>query len=94
VDANEKVYQRFEEWRPLFLEYGLYDIAHGYSGVDIYPLKELGIPLMALMTDSQRYFDYQHAPSDVFQAVNRREMQLGSASIAMLIYLIDKYGFE
>lgn len=94
VDAGDSVNQQFEKWRPLFSEYGLYEIFHGYSGVDIHPLKEQGIPLMAIMTDSQRYFDYQHSPSDKFENVNRREMQLGSASIAMLIYLIDKYGWR
>ena len=94
VDASEAVYARFDQWKPLFLQYGLYDIEHGYSGVDIFPLKEQGVPLIALMTDSQRYFDYQHAPSDVFEAVNHREFQLGSASIAMLIYLIDQYGLK
>lgn len=93
-DAGDSVSRQFEKWRPVFLEYGLWDIRKGYGGVDIYPLKELGIPLIGLMTDSQRYFDYQHSPSDRFEAVNRREMQLGSASIAMLVYLIDKYGWR
>jgi hypothetical protein len=94
VDAGDSVYAQFERWRPILLSYGLYDIEHGYSGVDIGPMKEQGIPLIALMTDSQRYFDYQHAASDKFEAVNHRELQLGSASIAMLIYLIDKYGWK
>lgn len=94
VDAGEAVYRRMDEWRPYFSAYGMHEIVHGYSGVDIYPLKEQGIPLFALMTDSQRYFDYQHAPNDVFENVNRREMQLGSAAIATLIYLIDRYGFN
>jgi hypothetical protein len=94
VDASEAVYAQFDRWKPMFLEYGLYQIVHGYSGVDIFPLKEQGIPLIALMTDSQRYFDYQHAPNDTFEAVNHREFQLGSASIAMLIYMIDTYGWS
>jgi carboxypeptidase Q len=93
VDASEAVKKKMESWRPIFLQYGLYNLAYGYSGVDIHPLKNLDIPLFALMTDSQRYFDSHHGP-DRFEAVNKREMQLGSASIAMLIYLIDKYGLE
>jgi carboxypeptidase Q len=94
VDAGDAVKAKMELWKPLFMQYGLWDTEWGYSGVDIYPLKELNIPLFALMTDSQRYFDYQHAPTDKFEAVNKRELQLGCASIAMLIYLIDKYGLE
>jgi carboxypeptidase Q len=30
-----------------------------------------------------------HAASDTFDQINRREMQLGSAAMASLIYLID-----
>lgn len=93
-DAGPAVERRLNEWKPLLLQYGLYSIIKGYSGVDIYPLKKMGIPLFAIMTDSQRYFDYQHAGTDHFEAVNRREMQLGAASIAMLVYLIDRYGWE
>ncbi len=93
-DAGPSVEKRLNEWKPMLLQYGLYDIVKGYSGVDIYPLKKMGIPLLAIMTDSQRYFDYQHAATDRFEAVNRREMQLGAASIAMLVYLIDRYGWE
>jgi carboxypeptidase Q len=82
------------KWQDLFLPYGMYKIEKGYSGVDIYYMKGQGIPLIGLMTDSQRYFDYQHSEADTFDKVNRRELQIGSASIASLVYLIDKYGFS
>ena len=39
-----------------------------------------------------RYFDYHNAATDVFEAVNKRELELGAASIASLIYLVDQYG--
>ena len=42
--------------------------------------------------DSQRYFDYHHAETDTFDKVNKRELELGAASMAALVYLIDKYG--
>tara|TARA_B100000575_G_scaffold90712_1_gene72066 strand:+ start:17089 stop:18483 length:1395 start_codon:yes stop_codon:yes gene_type:complete len=48
--------------------------------------------LSYLRTDSQRYFDYHNAATDVFQAVNKRELELGAASMASLIYLVDQYG--
>ena len=47
------------------------------------------IILIGLIPDSQRYFDYHHSPNDTFEQVNNREMQLGSAAIASLVYLID-----
>jgi hypothetical protein len=89
---EDDAFKKVQKWKNLFLPYGLFLFEKGGSGVDIGPLKKQGIPLLALITDSQRYFDYQHAASDTFEAVNKREMQLGSASIAALVYLIDKYG--
>jgi hypothetical protein len=48
--------------------------------------------LSGLKPDSQRYFDYHHAASDTFDAINQRELELGAATMTSLIYLIDKYG--
>ena len=39
-------------------------------------------------------FDLHHAHTDLFETVNRRELELGGESIATLIYLIDKYGLR
>lgn len=92
-EGGDNVAKRFEQWKPLLLPYGLWQFHQGYSGVDISFLEGQNFPLFGLLNDSQRYFNYQHAASDVFEAVNQRELQLGSASMASLIYLIDKYGF-
>ena len=73
--------------------YGISEIENGGGGSDIGPLyRDLGTPLAGLQPDSQRYFDIHHARSDVFEAVNKRELELGAVSIAALIYLVDKYG--
>jgi len=50
--------------------------------------------LAGLRPDSQRYFDHHHAANDTFDAVNKRELELGAATMTSLIYLIDKYGFQ
>jgi len=47
--------------------------------------------LVGYRTDSQRYFDYHHTSTDTFDKVNKRELELGSASMTSLIYLMDKY---
>jgi hypothetical protein len=46
--------------------------------------------LMGFVPDSQRYFDYHHARTDVLESVNRRELELGSAALAALLYLLDR----
>ena len=48
--------------------------------------------LSGLKPDSQRYFDHHHSASDTFDAINKRELEMGAATITSLIYLIDKYG--
>ena len=50
--------------------------------------------LAGLRPDSQRYFDYHHAETDTFEAINKRELELGAAAMTSLIYLADKYGFD
>lgn len=81
-----------QSFRALLEPYGLHHFQKGYGGVDIGPLKKAypGIPLFGFVPDSQRYFDFHHAPSDVFEAVNKRELELGCASMAAFIYLLDK----
>ncbi len=65
-----------------FLEpYGIHEIIEGHGGVDIEPLKPQGTVLVGFLPDSQRYFDYHHAATDKFEAVNFRE-----AAIASFIY--------
>jgi len=76
--------------QPYFEKYGLYDFKEGGSGADIRQLKDGKVMLIGLVPDSQRYFDFHHAATDVFDAVNARELQLGAAAMAALIYLIDQ----
>lgn len=83
---------KIRSWAPLLLPYGIYSLTSGGGGADIGPLAKQDVPLIGLHPDSQRYFDYHHTHADVFEAVNKRELELGGAAIAALFYLIDKYG--
>ncbi|MBK6933168.1 MAG: M28 family peptidase [Saprospirales bacterium] len=94
-DAAEGVINPFFEkvsgFAELLAPYGL-ALTRGGGGADIGPLKSQRGLLSGYAPDSQRYFDYHHAASDVFDAVNQRELELGAASMAALVYLLDKYG--
>jgi len=79
------------EWFPLLEAYDL-TFSKGGSGADISPLKSQKGLLFGFRPDSQRYFDYHHTAADNMDAVNKRELELGAASITSLVYLIDKYG--
>jgi carboxypeptidase Q len=83
-----------KQWLPLLQDYGVYKFASGGGGADVEPLNAtFGTPISELMPDSQRYFDYHHSPNDVFENVNKRELELGAINMTALIYLVDKYGF-
>jgi hypothetical protein len=85
--------EKVRSWIPLFLPYGVYEINQGGGGSDVNPLNRiLKTPAGELSPDSQRYFDYHHARNDVFENVNKRELELGAINMAAFIYLVDKYG--
>ncbi len=92
MDADSSVIQSIQEMKKPFEAYGISVFKRGYGGVDIYPLKELGVPLIGFLPDWHRYFKYHHAATDTFEEVHQRELQLGSAAIASLVYMIDQNG--
>ena len=93
IDGSDAQIRVVQSYQSLFEPYNLHLFKKGYGGVDIGPLRDGSICLLGLVPDSQRYFDFHHAPTDVFENVNQRELELGSAALTSIIYLIDKYGF-
>lgn len=91
-DCNDAVLNQVQSWQPLFKPYLIHYFEKGYGGADIGPLKNDNIVLAGLRPDSQRYFDHHHAANDTFDAVNKRELELGAATMTSLVYLFDKYG--
>ncbi|MCX8524726.1 M20/M25/M40 family metallo-hydrolase [Chryseobacterium formosus] len=90
LEMDESKISQIKSWASLFLPYGAYDFEGRYSGTDIYPLKDMGIPTAELAPDSQRYFDIHHTEEDTFEKVNRRELLLGATIMTQMIYMIDK----
>ena len=86
-----KFFDKVTEYKDLFEPYGL-TLTRGGGGADIGPLKGQKGLLSGYSPDSQRYFDYHHAATDLFEAVNKRELELGAASMTTLVFLLDKYG--
>ncbi|WP_340074886.1 M20/M25/M40 family metallo-hydrolase [Leptobacterium sp. I13] len=91
-DCSDENYEQVLSWKTLFKPYLIHYFEKGGSGADIGPLKSSNIVLAGLRPDSQRYFDYHHAANDTFDAINKRELELGAATMASLVYLFDKYG--
>ena len=92
IEADEVNFDKISSWSTLFEPYLIHRFVKGHSGVDIGPLQSKHIVKVGLQPDSQRYFDHHHAANDTFDAVNKRELELGAAAMASLIYLVDQNG--
>ena len=97
VDGDESIFNdrfsKLADWLPLLKPYGL-EFSKGGSGADISGLKSQKGMLFGFLPDSQRYFDFHHTGADVLSAVNKRELEMGAAAMASLVYLLDKYGLK
>jgi len=92
--CNDENFKHIQQWKPLFEPFNIHIFARGGGGADIGPLKKEGNVLLGLRPDSQRYFDFHHTAADVFEAVHKRELELGAATMTSVIYLFDKYGIK
>jgi len=90
-DAN---FNKVLGWKSLFEPYLIHSFLKGGTGSDISPLTSSKMVKAGLKPDSQRYFDYHHAANDTFEAINKRELELGAATMAALVYLFDQYGID
>jgi carboxypeptidase Q len=90
--SNETIFRKVKAWQPLLLHLGIAEIHTGGGGADIGDLEQQGANLFSFEPDTQRYFDIHHTPNDKIENVNKRELELGAACIASLLYLVDKYG--
>jgi hypothetical protein len=92
IEASDANLNKVTGFKELLAPYLLHVVQKGHAGSDIEPLKSENILKAGLRPDTQRYFDYHHAGNDRFDAINKRELELGAAAMASLIYLIDQTG--
>ncbi len=90
IDAIEAKVDQIKSYRSLFEPYGVYQFSKGGSGADINQLKSDDVVLIGLRPDNHRYFEVHHSELDNINSVNAREFTLGSATIASLVWLLDR----
>ncbi|MCK9212535.1 MAG: M20/M25/M40 family metallo-hydrolase [Ignavibacteriaceae bacterium] len=91
VDKDSLSFAKISSWGKILERAGIHWVKQGGSGVDVSYIKNAKC-LIGYVPDSQRYFDYHHSANDVFSEINPREFELGSAAMAVLVYLIDREG--
>ncbi|MEY4203669.1 MAG: hypothetical protein RL013_1372 [Bacteroidota bacterium] len=88
--AFDDKFRQIRDWEAIFENYGI-RINKGGSGADVSPLRPTHAVLSGYSPDSQRYFDFHHTADDTFDKVHKRELELGAATIAGIVYLMDMY---
>jgi hypothetical protein len=93
IDAGDSATELIQSWAALFDPYNVDQFRRGGAGVDISPMKELEPrpAMMGLSPDGQRYFDFHHSAQDIFENVHKRELELGAATFAAAVVLIDTH---
>ena len=93
IDAADEATELIQSWSPLFDPYNVHQFRRGGAGVDISPMKELEPrpAMMGLSPDGQRYFDFHHSSQDVFENVHKRELELGAATFAAAVMMLDQH---
>lgn len=93
VGTTAERFARAKSWEAYFNPYDL-PVITGGGGVDIGPLRAAypDLVFLGFLPDNQRYFRFHHSAFDTFDQVDRREMQMGAATLASVIYLFDRYG--
>ena len=91
--GSDEQHRKIQDWLMYFDKNTISYFSKGGGGADIGPLhRQTGTPMFGLSIDGQKYFEMHHTAKDVFELINARELELGTASMASLVYLIDQYG--
>lgn len=91
VDTLNGLFNKVILWEKLLAPYFANRFKKEGGGADLIALEKLNVPCIGFEPDSQRYFDIHHSKEDTFDKINKRELELSSAAIGALIYLLDKY---
>lgn len=91
VDSDSLTLAKIHSWLPILQPAYIEWIRKGGSGVDISYIKNTKSKL-GFVPDDQRYMDIHHSANDVFEEVHPREMELGTAAIAIMTLLLSEEG--
>ena len=92
IQADSAIVKEVQRWQPLFDRLNVSHLDVGYSGVDVSPTVEKGVPGFGLGVETHRYFDVHHSDNDTIDKVNPRELEMGAIVEALLCYLISEEG--
>jgi carboxypeptidase Q len=91
VNTDSLTFQKLQTWLPVLNKAKIDWIRKGGSGADVGQVKNCKAQF-GFVPDEQRYMDLHHSANDIFSTVHPREMELGTAAMASLVFLISEAG--
>ena len=64
------------------------DAGMSRGGVDIGPLRQLGVPFVDLRQDATRYFDFHHTENDVLENVSREDIHAATIAFSVAVWTL------
>lgn len=89
--APDSIIKKIKSFREYLEPYGIHQFSQTGAGADIGQLAKDDLVMIGMRPDGHRYFEVHHSALDRIESVNARELEMGSATFAALIYLMDKY---
>jgi hypothetical protein len=88
TNAAPEAFAALREISPLLEPLGAGGLWPGGGGADIAPMASAGVVMVGYRPDTHRYFDLHHSALDTIEAVNERELSLGTAAIASFLFAV------
>jgi Zn-dependent M28 family amino/carboxypeptidase len=92
VEGTDKAVAAVKRFAPYLAPLHADSIEKGGSGADIGPLGTLGTVTIGYVPESTHYFDFHHSARDRIEAVDKKELHAGAATMATLAYLLAEKG--
>jgi carboxypeptidase Q len=94
VKAPHPVLAVLSRLRPLFQPVsGAEMIVSTYTGVDIGPLVDAGVPGVGIINEGAHYFEIIHSEADTLDKVNPQDLANGVAATALMAYILADHRF-
>lgn len=88
-DAHEaRAAERLKEILKVLEPLGATDVQRGFSGVDVGPMRQHGVPTLGHLVDVSKYFNYHHSPADTIEKIDPAHLSQNVAVMATLAYVL------
>jgi len=91
IQSDSAVFTKQHIWRTYLDKYNLKNIRFSGNYSNSAPLYAKDKTILGYLTsDDPHYFDYHHSANDLFETVDKKNLQSGGAALAVFYYILDQ----